>query len=353
MAPASSDNKMTYRFLGNSGLLVSKLSLGSWMDVSDKYTADAWYHMMKLAFENGVNFFDNAEAYGGGVAEKNMGVAIKKGIEEGTWSREDLVITTKIFFGAGAFGSLMGPNEQGLSRKHIIEGTKASLKRLDQDYVDVIFCHRPEPYTPIEETVRAMNYVIEQGWAFYWGTSQWSSAQLIEACEIADRLGLIRPIVEQTIYSILDRSKVDFEYVDLYKKYKLGLTTWSPLAFGALTGKYSAGTPEGSRMADPFFKNASPDFAERVKKADKLKPVADKLGISLAELALAWCVSNENVSTVMIGAKTLAQLEQNLKALAAVEKITPEIKAEIDSLVPFVPELSKPDGLVLVRARHL
>uniref|UniRef100_H3GA92 NADP-dependent oxidoreductase domain-containing protein n=1 Tax=Phytophthora ramorum TaxID=164328 RepID=H3GA92_PHYRM len=353
MAPASSDNKMTYRFLGNSGLLVSKLSLGSWMDVSDKYTADAWYHMMKLAFENGVNFFDNAEAYGGGVAEKNMGAAIKKGIEEGTWSREDLVITTKIFFGAGAFGSLMGPNEQGLSRKHIIEGTKASLKRLDQDYVDVIFCHRPEPYTPIEETVRAMNYVIEQGWAFYWGTSQWSSAQLIEACEIADRLGLIRPIVEQTIYSILDRSKVDFEYVDLYKKYKLGLTTWSPLAFGALTGKYSAGTPEGSRMADPILKAFSPDFAERVKKADKLKPVADKLGISLAELALAWCVSNENVSTVMIGAKTLAQLEQNLKALAAVEKITPEIKAEIDSLVPFVPELSKPDGLVLVRARHL
>uniref|UniRef100_H3GA91 NADP-dependent oxidoreductase domain-containing protein n=1 Tax=Phytophthora ramorum TaxID=164328 RepID=H3GA91_PHYRM len=334
MAPASSDNKMTYRFLGNSGLLVSKLSLGSWMDVSDKYTADAWYHMMKLAFENGVNFFDNAEAYGGGVAEKNMGDAIKKGIEEGTWSREDLVITTKIFFGAGAFGSLMGPNEQGLSRKHIIEGTKASLKRLDQDYVDVIFCHRPEPYTPIEETVRAMNYVIEQGWAFYWGTSQWSSAQLIEACEIADRLGLIRPIVEQTIYSILDRSKVDFEYVDLYKKYKLGLTTWSPLAYGALTGKYSAGTPEGSRMADPIFKAFSPDFAERVKKADKLKPVADKLGISLAELALAWCVSNENVSTVMIGAKTLAQLEQNLKALAAVEKITPEIKAEIDSLVP-------------------
>ncbi|OWZ03276.1 Voltage-gated potassium channel subunit beta-2, partial [Phytophthora megakarya] len=232
MAPATNaKSRMTYRFLGNSGLLVSKLSLGSWMDVNDKYTADAWYELMKLAFEHGVNFFDNAEVYGGGLAEKNMGAAIKKGIVEGTWSREDLVITTKIFFGSKGFTAKCGPNEQGLSRKHIVEGTKAALKRLEQEYVDVIFCHRPDARTPIEETVtaRAMNYVIDQGWAFYWGTSQWSSAEIIEACEIADRLGLIRPIVEQTIYSILDRNKVDFEYVDLYKKYKLGLTTWSPL----------------------------------------------------------------------------------------------------------------------------
>ncbi|ETL50282.1 hypothetical protein L917_00402, partial [Phytophthora nicotianae] len=194
---------------------------------------------------------------------------------------------------------------------------------------------------------------INQGWAFYWGTSQWSAAEIIEACEIADRLGLIRPIVEQTIYSILDRNKVEFEYVDLYKKYKLGLTTWSPLAYGALTGKYSAGTPEGSRMANPLFKSFSPDFAERVAKADKLKPLAEKLGISMAELAVAWCVSNENVSTVMIGAKTLEQLGQNLKALEALEKITPEVKAEIDSLIPFVPELSKPDGAEMMRAQFL
>ncbi|KAG3108210.1 putative voltage-gated potassium channel subunit beta [Phytophthora idaei] len=318
MAADGKSAHMTYRFLGNSGLLVSKLSLGSWMEVTDKYTADAWYNMMKLAFEYGVNFFDNAEAYGGGLAEKNM-----------------------------------GPNEQGLSRKHIVEGTKASLKRLDQEYVDVIFCHRPDPYTPIEETVRAMNFVINQGWAFYWGTSQWSAAQIIEACEIADRLGLIRPIVEQTIYSILDRNKVEFEYVDLYKKYKLGLTTWSPLAYGALTGKYSAGTPEGSRMEMAMYKAISPDFAERVAKADKLKPLAEKLGISMAELALAWCVSNENVSTVMVGATTLSQLEQNLKAVEALEKITPEVKAEIDALLPFVPELSKPDGTEMMRAQHL
>ncbi|KAG6616558.1 voltage-gated potassium channel subunit beta [Phytophthora cinnamomi] len=198
-----------------------------------------------------------------------------------------------------------------------------------------------------------MNVVINQGWAFYWGTSQWSAAEIVEACEIADRLGLIRPIVEQTIYSILDRNKVDFEYVDLYKKYKLGLTTWSPLAYGALTGKYSAGTPEGSRMENALFKAYFPDFAERVAKADKLRPVADKLGVSMVELALAWCVSNENVSTVMIGAKTLAQLEQNLKAMEAVDKITPEVKAEIDALIPFVPELSKPDETAAMRSQHL
>jgi voltage-dependent potassium channel beta subunit len=290
MAPSTPDSKpskMTYRFLGNSGLLVSRLSLGSWMDINDKYTSDAWYAMMKLAFEHGVNFFDNAEAYGSGLAEKNMGGAIKKGIAEGTWSREDLVITTKIFFGAKPFLAEAGPNERGLSRKHIVEGTKASLERLQLDYVDVLFCHRPEPYTPVEETVRAMNFVINQGWAYYWGTSQWPAAQIIEACEIADRLGLIRRIVEQPIYTILDRTKVDFEYVDLYKKYKLGLTTWSPLSNGALTGKYSAGTPDGSRMANPTIKAFSPDFAERVQKADKLKPVATKLGISLAELAIA------------------------------------------------------------------
>ncbi|POM74028.1 Voltage-gated potassium channel subunit beta [Phytophthora palmivora] len=356
MAPTTTDatsTRMTYRFLGNSGLLVSKLSLGSWMDVNDNYTVDAWYDLMKLAFEHGVNFFDNAESYGGGLAEVNMGAAIKKGIAEGTWNREDLVITTKIYFGSKGFTAKAGPNEQGLSRKHIIEGTKASLKRLEQEYVDVIFCHRPDPYTPVEETVRAMNYVINQGWAFYWGTSQWSPAEIIEACEIADRLGLVRPIVEQAIYSILDRNKVDFEYVDLHKKYKLGLTTWSPLAYGALTGKYSAGTPEDSRLSSGVWRSFTPDFADRVAKADKLKPVADKLGISLAELALAWCVSNENVSTVMIGAKTLTQLEQNLKAIEAVNKITPEVKAEIEELVPFVPVLSQPDGTEQMRAQHL
>ncbi|KAG6948692.1 hypothetical protein JG688_00014993 [Phytophthora aleatoria] len=175
---------MTYRFLGNSGLLVSKLSLGSWMDDNDNCTADAWYDMMKLAFEHGVNFFDNAEVNGGGLAKKNMGAVIKKGIAEGTWSRQYLVITTKIFFGSHDIVTKSGPNAQGSSRKHIMEGTKASSKRLDQEYVDVTFCHRLDPYPPVEETFRAINVVISQGWTFYWGTSQWSTAQIIIACEI-------------------------------------------------------------------------------------------------------------------------------------------------------------------------
>ncbi|TDH66027.1 hypothetical protein CCR75_007383 [Bremia lactucae] len=356
MASAASDSKssrMTYRFLGNSGLLVSKLSLGSWMEVSDQYTPEAWYQLMRLAFERGVNFFDNAEAYGGGLAERNMGAAIKKGIADGVWNREDLVITTKLFYGAKPFMTKVGPNEEGLSRKHLVEGVKGSLKRMDLEYVDVLFCHRSDPHTPLEETVRAMDFIINQGWAFYWGTSQWSASDIAEACQIADRLGLIRPVVEQPVYSIMDRNKVDFEFLDLYKKYKIGLTTWSPLAHGALTGKYSSGAPDGSRMNNELYKSFVPDFPERVVKADKLKPLTEKLGISMAELALAWCVSNPNVSTVMIGARTVAQLEQNLKALDALDKLTPEVKAEIEALIPFVPELPKPDFTATFRNKHL
>lgn len=190
--------KMTYRFLGNSGLLVS---LGAWMTWDGRCTDAAWYDIMTHAFKNGVNYYDNAECYIGGKSEEIVGRAIQKGVKEGVWSREDLVISTKIHV-----GTKTGPNDQGLSRKHIVEGLKASLKRLQLDYVDVVFCHRPDDFTPIEETVRAMNYVIEQGWAFYWGTSQWMPADIHEACEIADRLGLIRPVVEQPKYNIFDRS---------------------------------------------------------------------------------------------------------------------------------------------------
>ncbi|KAG4036412.1 putative voltage-gated potassium channel subunit beta [Phytophthora cactorum] len=309
---ADKSTRMPHQLLGKSGLIVSRLSLGSWMWADDKCTPERWYEMMKVAFEHGVNFFDNAEIYGNGQAERNMGAAIKMGIADGVWSREDLVVTTKIFFGSKGWfeGS---PNDQGVNRKHIVEGTKASLKRLELDYVDVIFCHRSEPYTPMEETVRAMNYVIEQGWAFYWGTSQWSAAEFIEACEIADRLGLIRPIVEQPEYNLLERSKVELEFSPLYEKYGLGLTTWSPLSFGILTGKYSAGTPGGSRMATPATKDYISNFDDRVAKADTLKPVAEELGCSMAQLAIAWCLSNDKVSTVMIGASSPEQLKENIK----------------------------------------
>ncbi|POM65793.1 Voltage-gated potassium channel subunit [Phytophthora palmivora] len=322
------------------------------MWANDKYTPERWYEMMKLAFEHGVNFFDNAEAYGGGQAERNMGAAIKMGIADGIWSREDLVVATKVFFGSKGWfeGS---PNDQGVSRKHIIEGTKASLKRLELDYVDIIFCHRSEPYTPIEETVRAMNFVIKQGWAFYWGTSQWSAADIIEACEIADRLGLIRPIVEQPEYNLLERSKVELEFSVLYEKYGLGLTTWSPLAWGALTGKYSSGTPDGSRLDTTGLKESIPDFDERVAKADRLKPIVEELGCSMAQLAIAWCLSNYKVSTVMIGASSPQQLEQNLKAREVLVKLTPDMKAKINAVMQVKLKVATPDALSNVRGRHL
>ncbi|KAG7379089.1 Voltage-gated potassium channel subunit beta-2 [Phytophthora pseudosyringae] len=351
---AATPTKMTYRFLGNSGLLVSKLALGMWMFLDEKKTADAWYEMMQIAFKSGVNFYDNAEAYGGnGQSEEVMGEAIQKGIADGVWTREDLVVTTKIFVGTNAFQET-NPNGQGLSRKHLIEGTKASLRRMQLDYVDVIFCHRPELYTPIEETVRAMNFIIEQGWAFYWGTSEWNVSDIVEACEIADRLGLIRPIVEQPQYSLMERSKVEVELVPLYKKYKLGLTTWAPLANGILTGKYSGGVKEGTRFSADFFKNIfGGTFDEGVAKADKLKVIADDLGCSLAQLSTAWCVSNEKVSTVLVGASRPSQLEENLKAIEFVEKLTPEVKARMDEIAPFTPQLPKLDTMATIRGRWL
>ncbi|KAG6951384.1 hypothetical protein JG687_00013645 [Phytophthora cactorum] len=346
---------MTYRFLGNSGLLVSKLSLGSWMDYNEKYTVADWFDMMKIAYGHGVNFYDTAERYGYGQAEELLGGAIQKGVETGVWAREDLVVSTKLF--PGTKGPKQGgPNDEGVGRKHVVEGLKASLRRLQLDYVDVVFCHRFDAFTPIEETVRAMNFVIEQGWAFYWGTSEWLPSQIHEACEIADRLGLIRPIVEQSQYNIFVRSKVEFEFMDLYKKYKLGLTTWSPLAFGTLTGKYSDGKPDGSRFTTPLFQEGSPladRFAEHVEMAEKLKPIAKELGCSLTQFSIAWTVVNENVSTVLLGASRPSQLEENLKALNYVDKITPDVKANVDELVKFVPTVSKMEESAMLRGRHL
>ncbi|KAK1928138.1 putative voltage-gated potassium channel subunit beta [Phytophthora citrophthora] len=344
------ETTMTYHFMGNSGLLVSKLALGSWMQNNEKQTPELWYEMMKTAFQHGVNFFDNAESYGRGQAEENMGAAINKGVEEGVWSRQDLVITTKLFNGHKGFGNC-GPNDTGLGRKHIVEGMKSSLARLQLDYVDVVFCHRQDPYTPIEETVRAMNYLIEQGWAFYWGTSEWLATDIQEACEIADRLGLIRPIVEQPQYNIFERNKVEFEFLDLFKKHKLGLTTWSPLAYGTLTGKYTTGLPTDSRFTTPMFKEGPllEGFTEHVAMADQLKPIAAELGCTLAQLSIAWCVSNENVSTVLVGASRPEQLKENLKALLYVDKVTPEVKAKIDAIVQFVPKVPAIDRYCFAR----
>ncbi|KAL3673189.1 hypothetical protein V7S43_000914 [Phytophthora oleae] len=270
----------------------------------------------------------------------------------GTWARSltpvsSVVISTKIFFGAKMFSGGGGPNDTGLSRKHVVEGTKAALKRFGLDYVDLIFCHRQDPYTPMEEIVRAMNYVIEQGWAFYWGTSEWTAAEIMEACDVADCFGLIRPAFDQTRYNILDRSRVDYDLVNLYKKYNYGVTAFYALAGGVLTGKYSNGIHKGSRLTIPAFtKMLENGLEEKTSKALQLAEVAKDVGSSLPQLAIAWSVSNENVSTVLLGASRIEQLDENLKALEFVDKITPEIRAKIDAIAQFTPEVPQVQPVV-------
>jgi len=338
---------MEYRYLGKTGLKVSVISLGAWVTYGHQVKEEeVALECMKAAFEAGVNFFDNAEVYGAGNAETVMGNVIKKA----GWKRSDLVISTKIFWGG------QGPNDKGLSRKHIIEGMIASLKRLQLDYVDIVFCHRPDQETPIEETVRAMDYVINKGWAFYWGTSEWSAEEIATAVGVANRLGLIAPVVEQPQYSLLHRTRVESEYGRLYKEIGLGTTIWSPLASGLLTGKYSKDKiPEGSRLAfekmgwlkDQLLSGngmnglEEKSFDSILEKVDKLKPIAESLGCTVAQLAIAWCVANPNVSTVITGASRKEQVVENLKALEVAKKLTPEVLEKIEQVVQNKPPAPK------------
>jgi len=333
--------------LGNSGLKVSVLSLGAWVTYGNQVKEEeVAYECMKAAFEGGVNFFDNAEVYGNGNAEIVMGKVIKKA----AWKRSDLVISTKIFWGG------KGPNDKGLSRKHIIEGTQAALARLQLEYVDLIFCHRPDPEVPIEETVRAMNYVIEKGWAFYWGTSEWSAEQIMDAVGIARRLNLIAPVVEQPQYNMLHRTRFEGEYSRLYKEIGLGTTIWSPLASGVLTGKYSKDKiPEDSRLAfsgSAWLKDQlmsgqglngleEKNFDKILEIIEGLKPIAEELGCSLAQLGIAWCLKNPNVSTVITGASKKSQVEENLKSLEISKKITPEIMEKIEKVLQNKPPATR------------
>ena len=273
---------MEYRYLGRSGLKVSALSFGAWVTFGTQLNEDAAYEIMAAAYDAGVNFSDNAEAYAAGEAEILMGNVIKRA----GWKRSDLVVSTKIFWGGE------GPNDRGLSRKHILEGTDAALKRLRMDYVDLVFCHRPDYHTPIEETVWAMNHVIREGKAFYWGTSEWSAAELMEAYGIARREHLIPPLMEQPRYSMFHRHRVEVEYAPLYREIGLGTTIWSPLDRGILTGKYSQGIPAGSRATLPGYEWLRQEFESeegqrRIEKASQLAPVADELGCTLAQIALA------------------------------------------------------------------
>ncbi|KAG9326326.1 hypothetical protein KVV02_004063 [Mortierella alpina] len=291
---------------------------------------------MKTAFDLGINFFDTAEVYSGGKCEIDMGIAIRKF----GWKRSDLVISTKIFWGG------KGPNDRGLSRKHIIEGTDACLKRLQLDYVDLLYAHRPDPDTPMEEIVRAFNHVINQGKAFYWGTSEWSAQQITEAHAVAQRLNLIAPLMEQPQYNMFHRDRVEKEYLPLFKNFGMGSTIWSPLASGMLTGKYNDGTiPSDSRLAiqdNPVMQRLrgnleSEDGRVKIAKVVKLRNVADLLDCTTSQLALAWCLKNPNVSSVITGASKPSQIEENIKALQIVPLLTEEIMESIEEILQNKP----------------
>ncbi len=324
---------MEYRYLGSSGLQVSALSFGAWVTFGDQINEEVAAACMHAAYQAGVNFFDNAEGYAQGQAEIMMGNIIK----QAGWKRSDLVISTKIFWGGN------GPNDRGLSYKHIVEGTQASLARLQMDYVDLIFCHRPDLHTPIEETVRAMTHVINQGQAFYWGTSEWSSEQIKTAYQIARREHLIPPTMEQPQYNMFHRERVEKEYARLYTEIGLGTTIWSPLASGLLTGKYNQGIPAGSRVTLPGYewlrqRFESEEARRRLEKIKQLRPTADELGCSMPQLALAWCLKNPDVSTVITGASKPEQVVENMKALAVVEKLTPDVMDRIEAILDNKPE---------------
>jgi len=328
---------MEYRNLGRSGLKVSALSLGAWVTYGGQVGEEVAYECMKAAYDAGVNFFDNAEAYAHGNAEKVMGAVIKKA----GWKRSDLVISTKIFWGGD------GPNDSGLSRKHLFEGLDASLKRLQMEYVDLLFCHRPDIHTPVEETVRAMTDLIRQGKAFYWGTSEWSAVQIMEAYAIARREHLIPPLMEQPEYNMFHRERFESEYARLYSEIGLGTTIWSRLASGLLTGKYNEGIPEGTRGSLKGYEWLRDEFEsegarKNIQKVHQLMPIAQDLGCSMAKLALAWCLKNPNVSTVITGASRAKQVSENMAALEIVPKLTGDVMEQIEAILDNKPK-AQPD----------
>jgi voltage-dependent potassium channel beta subunit len=323
---------MEYRYLGSSGLRVSALSLGAWITYGGQVGEDVTKECMVAARDAGVNFFDNAEAYAGGNAEIVMGRVIRGC----GWKRSDLVVSTKIFWGGG------GPNDRGLSRKHIAEGVDASLRRLDMDYVDLLFCHRPDYHTPIEETVWAMNLLIQRGNALYWGTSEWSAAEIMQAVGVARREHLIPPLMEQPEYNMFHRDRVEREYAPLYEGIGLGTTIWSPLASGLLTGKYNDGVPPRSRLAleglewlrDSILGEKGP---ERLRKVRSIETLAGELRCTTAQLALAWCLKNPRVSSVITGATSADQVRENMKALDVVERLSDDVMERIERILENQP----------------
>ncbi|MGA1974015.1 MAG: aldo/keto reductase [Conexivisphaerales archaeon] len=311
--------------MGHAGLKVSELSLGAWVTYGGQVGEDAALKCMEAARGAGVNFFDNAEAYAHGNAEVVMGNVIKRL----GWKREDIVVSSKVFWGGD------GPNDEGLSRKHIFEACRNSLKRLQLDYLDLFFCHRPDPSTPIEETVRAMDALIRQGKVLYWGTSEWSAADIMRAHGIARELGLTPPQMEQPQYNMLHRDRVELEYLPLYREIGLGTTIWSPLMSGLLTGKYNGGIPEGTRATLQGYewikeRVITPGNVDKVR---QLEPLAKELNCTMAQMALAWCLRNPNVSTVITGATRPEQVTENMKAAEVVPMLTPDVLSRIEMVL--------------------
>jgi voltage-dependent potassium channel beta subunit len=320
---------MDYRRLGRSGLQVSVLSFGSWVSFHDQLGVDTAMECLDAAHEAGVNFFDNAESYAGGESERIMGEAISKL----GWSRHSYLISTKIFWGLHD-----EPNMKNtLNRKYLLQAIDGSLERLGLDFVDLLFCHRADPHTPIEETVWAMSDIVSSGKALYWGTSEWAPDEIRAAWEIAERHHLHKPIVEQPQYNLLHRMRVEFEYARLYEEIGLGTTIWSPLASGALTGKNLDGLPVGSRAEQPgneWLQGMLTD-EKTAAKVRALKVVADDLGCTLAQLALAWCTKNKRVSTVITGASKASQVRENMEALEVAKLLDRDVMARIEAAVPF------------------
>src|SRR5512133_3196817 len=317
---------MEYRHLGKAGIRVSELSFGSWVTFHNQADVNAAVEMMAAAYDAGVNFFDNAEVYAGGKSEDVMGAALK----QLGWRRSSYLISTKFYWGIQE-----GVNEKNtLNRKRLIEGINGSLQRLQLDYVDLIYCHRPDPTTPIEETVWAMHNIIEWRKAMYWGTSEWSAAEIVAALEIAERHHLHKPVTEQPIYNLFDRQRFTPEYERVYKDYGYGTTTWSPLASGLLTGKYSKGIPADSRGALTGYDWLRKDLTdqEKLAKVQALEAIAQELNCKLSQLALAWCLKNPFVSTVITGASRVEQVHENMKASEVAPKLTPELLERIDAI---------------------
>lgn len=320
--------EMKYNRLGSSGLQVSALSFGSWLTFGKQIGDDVAEQLMITAYDNGINFFDNAEIYSRGESERVMGRILKKL----QWDRTSYVVSSKVFFGDGR----RKPNQTGLSRKHIFEACHDALKRLQVDYLDLFFCHRPDRNTPIVETVWAMNHLIQQGKILYWGTSEWSAQALTEAHLVAERYNLIGPTMEQPQYNMFHRERFEQEYAPLYERYGLGTTIWSPLASGLLTGKYNDGMPDEKtrlNMEGLEWLRDRTLAEDRINTVRNLGKVADELGMSMPVMALAWCLKNPNVSTVILGASKVHHLEENLKAIEAAEKLTPEVMNKMEEVL--------------------